>query len=405
MILKKAPASLSGQLALPLSKSLANRHLIIQALAGKLPAKRPPNLPDDVAVLWQALVNTSEKKELAAAGTAMRFMTAYCAMQKGNWQLSGIERAHERPIEPLVTALQKLGATIQYLEKAGYPPLSIKGTALQSKKLKIDGSISSQFVSALLLIAPYLPQGLRIEWDKKPVSYAYIQQTLACMQASGATFTVSDTGIDVKAGSYNQTINSTEADWSSAAYWLAFVCLLPGKILLKGLHLPTTQPDANALQLMQPLGLCWEVNEMGLLVWRDWEKSLPKSMRINLSDCPDLAPTMLVLCACLQVKVLVTGIDHLQYKESDRLKALQAELSKAGAMLSYDYRSAILAEGVEKPTKAVLSLETWQDHRIAMALSLLSAKGFQLTFDNPEVVSKSYPAFWEDLASFGFELT
>jgi 3-phosphoshikimate 1-carboxyvinyltransferase len=174
--------------------------------------------------------------------------------------------------------------------------------------------------------------------------------------------------------------------------------------MLQGLNSNSTQPDTRALQLMQPLGLCWEDKDGGLLVWRDWEKPLPESLRYDLSDCPDLAPTLLVLCACLQVKLLLTGVQHLQHKESDRLQALQNELSKVGALLIYDYRSAMLAEGIEKPTNAVVELQSWQDHRIVMALSLLSAKGWQLQFDNAGVVSKSYPAFWEDLASFGFEL-
>lgn len=404
LTLRAVPAKLVGSLRLPGSKSSSNRWLIIQALSGQNWELNGLSTANDTWVLQKALAQNQGKINVGAAGTAMRFMTAYLAQKPGKYELLGEDRAHDRPIAILVDALRELGAEIDYLEKEDYPPLQIKGKKLLGGDLKIDASVSSQYLTALLLTAAKMKNGLRLHWEGDLSSAPYVNQTLAILQEAGISCQLGPNEIRVSPGEFKRTVVQIEADWSSAAYWLAFACLLPSQLHLFGLKSDSPQADKRALAYLSELGLQYRFVHNGLLVWREETNISAAPSHFDCNNCPDLAPTLIVLCAALGRQANFIGLKSLRIKESDRLLALQTELAKFGAVLSISEDSAQLLNGCTAVSKTIVSINSWQDHRIAMAMSLLAAVGYQLYLDTPKVVAKSYPAFWEDLAKFGFQL-
>lgn len=396
---------LSGSLQLPGAKSISNRLLVMRALAGTQTELPGLSTAGDTRLMLAALQNKTPDKFAGPAGTVMRFLLPYLCLQSGEFVLSGSDRAHERPIAPLVTALKTLGAEIDYLGTEGHPPLRIRGKGMQGGVLEISAHISSQFISALLLVAPYLPQGLQLQLAGKVVSQPYIQQTIQLMQAWGAHIRWQAGSIKVAAQPYEAPSRFlVEPDWSSAAYWLAFAALLPKtRLVLTGLPLNTEQADQQAVSWFAALGCLVEETNKGLLLTHHGETGVEQDL-YNGENCPDLMPTLIVLCALKGHLARFEGLASLRLKESDRIEALLVNLEAAGAKVRVAGDVLQLERGIAAGS-AVVNIRCFNDHRMAMAFSLLAAAGKTVIFDQPEVVQKSYPDFWEHLNSFGFELS
>ena len=334
----------------------------------------------------------------------MRFLTAYLAQNDGEWTLSGSDRMHQRPIAVLVDALRDLGADIRYLKQEGFPPLKIYGKSLQGGTLHLPASFSSQYISALLLIAPFLKGGLQLQLSGTPVSKPYIDMTTALLKRTGASVLWQDERLTVKEGLSLETtrITKIEGDWTAASYYFAICALSPGsEIRLKGLDSNSLQGDAVLPQLFAPLGVAaqWEHED---LVLKHRTCNI-KHFSGNFVDCPDLAQTIMTTCLGLGISGRFEGLQTLKIKETDRIQAMQNELQKFGLssrtgtdFLEFD---APESGSAEKPV-----VQTYSDHRMAMAFAPLGLKFPGLCIKNEEVVSKSYPAFWEHLISLGFNV-
>jgi len=408
MISISATATIRGSIHLPASKSLANRLLILQALRKEPLDVSETEEADDIQVLRNALSLCKEIKkgelQIGHAGTAMRFLTAYLAQSDGEWILSGSDRMHERPIAVLVNALRELGADIHYLQQEGFPPLQIYGKSLRGGTLLLPASFSSQYISALLLIAPFLKGGLQLQLSGTPVSKPYIDMTLAILERAGASVLWQDELLRVKEGFMEDAarMTSIEADWTAASYYFAICALSPGsEIRLKGLDPNSLQGDAVLPQLFAPLGVAAEWEQADLVLKH--RVSGIKQFNGNFVDCPDLAQTCMTTCLGLGISGRFEGLQTLKIKETDRIQAMHNELQKFGLscrtgadFLEFD---APQSGSLEKPV-----IHTYSDHRMAMAFAPLGLKYPGLCIKNEEVVSKSYPAFWEHLISLGFNV-
>ena len=393
-----------GKIAVPGSKSEANRVLILKHLFFPNLLIQNQSSSKDTALLSQLLNDYIQNPNLnvADAGTAMRFGTAFLATQEGTFTLSGTPRMHQRPIGILVEALRDLGAPIEYLDKDGFPPLKIKGGNLQGGFLEIDGSVSSQFISALMLIGPGLPKGLHLRLNGFSVSTPYIYLTANIMRRLGLQVTVLADEIIVKPQKVAEPPQSftIEPDWSAASYWFLMALLAPkAEIYLPGFRQYSLQGDSFVANLFAPLGVDAHFIGAGFRLKKSELKQ--REFSVNLIHNPDLAQTLAVTYAALGVKATLTGLQTLRVKETDRLAALKTELEKTGAQITIDKNSLRVERGVEKV--AGLSFNTYKDHRMAMALAPLALLG-PIEIDNPQVVEKSYGSFWEDLEKVGFEL-
>lgn len=317
----------------------------------------------------------SRQIDIADCGTAARFLMTYLACHAGEWLLTGTERMKQRPIQPLVDALTKLGADIQYVEKQGFLPLQIYGKPIQGGKVGIDMTQSSQFASSLLLAAPMFPQGLELELLGELNSVPYLDMTLSMMRHFGADVERSGRMIKVNPKPYQPTSFAISSDWSAASYWYEMAAFSEEcEIRLNGLSLPSLQGDAIIAEWMKSLGVCTTAFEDGLVLTKS--PFVKKPLSFDFTDCPDLYPTMAATCAGLQVEAQFTGVENLHLKESDRIEAMQTELAKLGSQ--------------------PLQFCSHNDHRVVMALAPLALIYGPVTFDHPEVVEKSYPCFWED---------
>lgn len=360
---------------------------------------------DDTLLLFKALKANGSERFVGAAGTAMRFLTAYLATQPGEFKITGSDRAYDRPISQLVDALRLLGADISYLGKQGFPPLEIRGKSLEGGYLTMDASVSSQYVSALLLVAPILKNKLVIHWEGKMVSMPYLKQTVTTLQAAGIEVEVETASISVSPGRPQIGTREIEADWSSAGYWAAMVCLLPGSTLfLERLKVQHEQADKVVLELLRPFGLLWQQKEDGLLLQSIKSDRMDYSLEADFNDCPDLVPTIICYCAAARLKGVFKGVSTLKYKESDRLLALKEELNKLGHKLSFSDDVAILEPTFDPYPKTIVECNAWSDHRIVMSMNLLVCAGAKLSWRTPAVVNKSYPRYWDDLSKLGFEM-
>jgi len=395
---------LQNQIKLSASKSESNRVLIIQALCEE--KFTIENLSDakDTIVLRQLLNASADVLDVGPAGTTMRFLTAFFAGQiNRNILLTGSARMLERPIKPLVEALCQLGAEIVYSENEGYPPLKIVGKKLPGGEITIPANISSQFITALLLIAPTLEQGLHLRLAGKVISRSYINMTLRLLKYFGIDSEWIAETIFVPAQSYVPRSIKIEPDWSGASYFYSLAALSRGaSFFISDLQRESLQGDSVIAKIMESFSVETIYGPQGIEIRRaEGELVLPDYFEYDFTDCPDLAQTVAVVCAGLNVRARLTGLESLVIKETDRIKALVTELSKAGfSLVGTD--NALNIEPVATHRNS-LAVETYHDHRMAMAFAPLSLCFDQLLIKDIEVVEKSYPGFWRDLLNTGFK--
>lgn len=390
---------LKGEINLTSSKSESNRALIIQALCKDDFEIDKLSISDDTVVLQQLL--NSEEKELSVglAGTTMRFLTAFLATREGEVVLTGEHRMKERPIKVLVDVLKELGADIAYVENEGYPPLKISGRKLEGGKIIIDGSVSSQYISALLMIAPKLEKGIQIEFEGEIISKPYIDMTISIMKHFGALVDWKVDSIVVKPGGYVTRDFIVEADWSAASYWYGMVALAKeADITLYGLQQESLQGDAVVQEIYKNFGVTTEFVDGGICLTKS-NIALIDNLEIGFLDCPDIAQTVAVTCAALNVGIRLTGLKTLRIKETDRVSALQTELNKLGFNVLVDGDDLMIKKSDSELKK--VPVQTYNDHRMAMAFAPLALIG-EITVEDENVVSKSYPNFWEDLKKVEF---
>lgn len=404
-----APDLLRTSIALPASKSISNRALIIHALSGS--DIRPENLSDcdDTAVIINALRDMPEAIDVKSGGTAMRFMTAYLSVRPGEHVITGTKRMRHRPIHPLVDALRYLGAEVSYAGEEGFPPLRICGKALDGGHLEIPGNVSSQYISALLMIGPVLKDGLDIQLTGKIISRPYIDLTICIMKAFGADaeWTGFDT-ITVRPKPYIHRPYRIESDWSAASYWYEMMALTAdddARIVLQGLEDGSRQGDSVARYLFSLLGVKTAFapatqTEPSTVTLTRHRRSVPR-VDFDFTNCPDLTQTFTVVCAVLGIPFHFTGLASLKIKETDRIEALKRELLKLGYVIKDQNGSELLWDG-EQCEPTLEPIDTYEDHRMAMAFAPVAIACPGIRINHPEVVSKSYPHYWDDLQKAGF---
>ena len=400
-------ASDSGQnstIAITGSKSETNRLLLLKALYPNSTLENSSN-SDDSQVMIKALQSNDKVIDVHHAGTSMRFLTAYFAIQEGREViLTGSDRMKERPIKILVDALCQLGAEISYEENDGFPPLKIKGKKLSQNKISISANVSSQYISALLLIAPKLENGLEITLNGEITSIPYIKMTLELLNQIGVeTFFESNT-IKINPKSNILNLKSIiESDWSSASYFYSIIALsaIGTKITLSSYKQNSLQGDAVLVEIYKNFGVETTFND-NTITLKKIENSQHTTHNFNLNNSPDIAQTMAVTCFALGISCHLTGLHTLKIKETDRLEALKIELTKLGASIKITNDSlTIEASNTIIPN---VTIATYKDHRMAMAFATLGVK-VPIIIQEAEVVSKSYPSFWEDLKTIGFQIT
>lgn len=411
-ILLHAPQLLRHETALPASKSISNRALIIHALAGG--ENQPRNISDcdDTAVMVKALAQpTPEPIDIMAAGTAMRFLTAYWAVQPGTHTLTGTERMKQRPISILVDALRTLGAHIEYVENEGFPPLRISGGAHEGGRLELPGNVSSQYISALLMIGPALNQGLELSLTGDIISRPYIDLTLKLMKDFGAKAEWTDERhISVAPVPYRPIPYYIENDWSAASYWYEMVALTrdaEAEVVLTGLHEYSAQGDSAVRTMFEPLGVRTEFFRRGEVpcVRLTRHDVATRHLEYDFTNQPDLAQTLVVACAMRGISFHFTGLQSLKIKETDRIDALIRELGKLGYPLQEARGAELSWNGERTAAEDTPAIDTYEDHRMAMAFAPCCLVRPEIRINHPQVVSKSYPNFWNHLQAAGFEIT
>ena len=393
MHLEKWERPITGTVHLPRSKSISNRLLILQAL---FPSLQISGLSDaaDTQVLADSLGSVADAWNVGHAGTAFRFLTAYAAQLEGRTiTLTGSERMKQRPIAVLVDALKELGAEIHYLEKEGYPPLRIIGKKLSGNRVTIPAHVSSQYITALMLIAPSLEKGLTIERRGERVSSSYVEMTAQLMRTCGLSVSIKDEIVNIEP---QQQIPSqemeVEADWSAAAFWFNWVAINGGNLRLPGLQQDSVQGDQKLVHLFALLGVSSHWDNGVLTLQGGGQKE--KQINADLTEMPDIAQPLAFAAAACGVDLHLSGLSTLRIKETDRLKAIQEEWAVMGVKVQIDESSLRISSQVLHSPKR--PLKTYDDHRMAMSMAPLCGL-FALEIEHPEVVKKSYPSFWEDL--------
>lgn len=399
------------------SKSISNRLLIINEVLSLNLVLKNNSTSEDTLLLQNALQKIKNKSKAIInvhhAGTDMRFLTALLATTEGEWVLTGSKRMKERPIGELVTGLKKLGAKISYLENKNFPPLKINGKKLKGGKVEIDGSVSSQFISALLLVAPSFEKGLELTLKHKLVSWPYIQMTIDLLKQVGVKIKQTNNVITVlksKSLLPKSNVITVESDWSSASYWYSICALKKGsKIELMSLNKKSLQADAIIPKLFNRLGVTTRFKKDGIEISN--KNASIKKFNYDCTNCPDIAQTLAVTCFGLGISAQLTGLQTLKLKESDRLIALKTELEKLGATVEITDNTIMVKSKGHKTqdtgfttNNSKLKINTYNDHRMAMSFAPLAIIFGQLQIQNPSVISKSYPLFWEDLKSVGFSV-
>ncbi|WP_321424914.1 3-phosphoshikimate 1-carboxyvinyltransferase [uncultured Bacteroides sp.] len=399
-----APARINAEIQLPASKSISNRALIINALAKG--AHTPDNLSDcdDTKVMIKALTSLDETIDIMAAGTAMRFLTAYLSVTEGTKVITGTQRMQQRPIEVLVNALRTLGADIEYASNEGYPPLRISGKPLEGGAVSLKGNVSSQYISALLMIAPVLKNGLKLTLTGDIISIPYINLTLQLMKDFGAKAQwTADDCIEVLPQPYTSVPFTVESDWSGASYWYQMAALVAeAKVELLGLFPNSYQGDSKVAQLFIALGVETTFTSRGALLTKTG--TCCERMDYDFINEPDLAQTFVVTCAIKGIPFRFSGLQSLKIKETDRMAALIAELGKLGYVLREEENSVLSWDGERQPISANPAIKTYEDHRMAMAFAPACLGFPSVTICDPQVVSKSYPYYWDDLTKAGFSI-
>lgn len=399
-----------AEIKLPLSKSMSNRAMIINQMCGQPDALRMCADCDDTRMMASALADpTAAEANIDGAGTAMRFLTALFAATPGREiMLDGNERMRQRPIGPLVDALRALGAQIEYAGKEGFPPLKIHGRQLNGGTIRLDASMSSQFVSAILMTAPSFKGGLEIDLISEPGSMPYIDLTLSMMRRAGIDAERSNLSITVPEGSYSHPITEIEPDWSAAAFWYEIEAVSSGFITLLNLTTDSDQGDAVLPEIFAGLSVTTEFNPdyNGRGPAAELMASPDQSPRFvrDLSANPDLAPAIAVTCALVGIPFRLSGLSTLRFKECDRLESLRTELSRIGVQAEIVGNDTLEWLGNRTPLAGLPEFQTYGDHRMAMAFAPVALYIPGIKICNAEVVSKSYPGFWDDLQAAGFTL-
>lgn len=401
----KAPEErLRASVQLPASKSISNRALILNALSYSPYDIQNLSDCDDTEVMVKALNSDSRDFDIKAAGTAMRFLTAFLSKIVGEWTITGTERMKNRPIKLLVDALNSLGARIEYIEKEGYPPLRIFGSALQGGEISLAGGVSSQYISALLMIAPLMEKGLTLHLEGNIISRPYINLTLQLMEQFGVKAIWNGQTIKILPQEYKPIRFTVESDWSAASYWYSIMALSKNaEIELLGLFKNSLQGDAAGAKLFAQLGVGTAFTDRGVVL--KYNGNAVKKLIYNFVNEPDLAQTFVVTCVLLNIPFRFIGLQSLKIKETDRIEALKTELRKLGYLLTDSNDSILEWNGERCEPEADPIIATYEDHRMAMAFApaaLVLPKGLKVA--DPEVVTKSYPAYWEDLRKAGFAL-
>ena len=393
---------LESQVSLPLSKSISNRALVINALTdGALPLKKVAKC-DDTDVMVAALSSDEACVNIGAAGTAMRFLTAYYSSQPGREiVIDGTERMRHRPIAVLVDALRACGATIEYAGEECYPPLRISGKKLHGGDITLSASVSSQYISALLMIAPTMEQGLRLTLEGDIISRPYIMMTLSMMRQWGVESEFVGNIITIAPQKYAPIDFEVEADWSAASYWYEIAALSSGDVSLCGVNSISVQGDSEISKYFEYLGITTHFDD-GIVELEPSPDLVPR-LNIDLSDQPDLAQTIVVTSCMLGIPVHITGLSTLKIKETDRLEALRAEMLKLGIVLTIERDSELIWDGTRRPIYEFPVIDTYEDHRMAMAFAPVSIFIPGIVINNIEVVSKSYPDYWQHLQDAGFK--
>lgn len=395
--------SFQGQVKnLPSSKSMSNRAIILNALAGNTSQLVNLSEANDTRLMKELIRSENTVLDVEDAGTTMRFLTAYCALTNKIKTITGTDRMKQRPIGILVDALRQLGSAIECREKEGFPPIRTSGFIRQkTQSLTIRGDVSSQYISAIMMVAPLLTEGLHLKLEGAVTSRPYIEMTASLMKQFGVVCQLNEKEIQIPYKAYTPTELTIESDWSAASYWFAFVALADqADVDLPNMTLRSLQGDRVIVDIMEILGVKSEPrgNALHLL-----KKEHQNEIVWDFKHCPDLAQTVAVVCAAKGIHGTFTGLESLRIKETDRIQALQQELKKLGATFLEDHGKWVLTPSKKRVFNS-LSFNTYLDHRMAMAFAPLAAMT-DVTIKNPDVVRKSYPKFWEDIALLGFRMT
>lgn len=407
------PDRLDASVSLPASKSISNRALVINALAGS--GIMPDNLSDcdDTLVMLDALRRMPATIDIGAAGTAMRFLTAYLAAVPGEHVITGTERMCHRPIRALVDALRRLGADITYEGEEGFPPLRINGRKLDGGRLEIPGGISSQYISALLMLGPTLGSGLELQLTGEVVSRPYIDLTLCMMRLYGADADWTDVDtVTVRPKPYGSRPFFIENDWSAASYWYEALVLAKdseSEVRLDGLMDGSRQGDSAVKYLFSMLGVrtVFKTRERGVptTVTLKRVEPVPPRLDYDFVNQPDMAQTFVVCCALAGVPFRFTGLESLKIKETDRMEALKTEMRKLGYVVRETAEGVLSWDGERYQQAGEIVIDTYDDHRMAMAFAPAAMVFPGLKINDPHVVSKSYPHFWDEMRRAGFTIT
>lgn len=388
--------------SLPTSKSISNRALILNALSGNQSVLKHLSSARDTQLMQQLVNSPDTTINVMDAGTTMRFLTAYFGISGQHKLITGTDRMKQRPISLLVNALRTLGVTIEYLENEGFPPIQTLGyTPNSTDSISIPGHISSQYISALMMVGPLLPGGLTLNLTGKVGSRPYIEMTAALMAEFGIAPELENNLIWIKPGKYKPTEYQVEADWSAASYWFAIVALAEeASITLPKVSPKSLQGDRVIVDIMKKLGVEASFNNEALHLTKGPHNN---SLEWDFSNCPDLAQTVLPVCAAKGIHGKFTGLESLRIKESDRTAALQTELAKINAQLIEAEPNVWTLRPGNLTGLDQIKVDTYHDHRMAMGFAPLATL-LNLTINDYGVVNKSYPDFWEDLRRVGFQL-
>lgn len=385
---------------LPASKSISNRALIVQVLAGQSFELKNLSQAKDTLILQDLLSDDSWDKNVGMAGTAARFVCALLSTKETTFRIDGEERMRQRPMRDLLSALEKLGTSINYLNESGFLPVEINGRQTKGGELEIDASVSSQFISALMLIAPKLPGGLKIRLQGELVSKPYISMTQSVLAHFGIAVDFSSNRIDIPEQRFIPTPLTIESDWSSASYFYSALSLLDeGSLLLKKLSFNSWQGDEICADIYFRLGI--RSTKQGDDVLLEKTGQVTHYLRYDFSDCPDLAQTVICTCVGLGVAGEFSGLHTLRNKETDRISAMQNELIKLNWSLEEKEPNHFLLQRKIERHPIDLHINTYNDHRMAMAFAPLTICYGQLTIENPDIVNKSFPDFWKEMKKIG----
>lgn len=407
MLLNRISTTVNGKVTVHGSKSISNRILMIRELSGKKYPIENLSLSDDTRRLlfYINMITKCAKScipmilDAGNAGAVLRFLTVFVVYREGTWLLTGNQRMKQRPIKGLVDGLRLLGADIAYANKEGFVPLLVKGKDIRGGQIAVDVSVSSQYISAIMMIGPCLGEGLEISFKGHPVSLPYIKMTQKLMQKFGAHVKMNKESVSILPGKYSFRQCKVEADWSSASYWYETVALADdAEICIPGLTKNSLQGDSVLVEVFEQLGVRTVFGSNGIKLIKTG--NVVDKFSFDFEGCPDIVPAAMATCAALGIKSVFKNIGHIAFKESNRIEALRQELKKTGASLKKDKNCHVLTPN--NKTGKRLTFNTHGDHRIAMCLAPLVLKYNNVEIRDPDVVKKSYPGFWDDFKKLNF---